>query len=770
MIGKASPTLRNPRRVPKENRRRAYRACRLCRNRKSRCIPTDSGPCWRCRRRGAHCIYEDILQADEVSRASPSNATPVASPGSIGTASQGGSCRAQMNSTSTPLQSPERQQNPMPEPHSRLRAAGPTEAFYSATTSNELFLARIRESMFMGPSHHTYSEKSPTLNDHTVLQLDPSDRQLVSDALAQFPPRNISNFLLSIYFHYAEDSYFYFHQPAFRSRLDELYNSSAARAVTDPAFVCSVLMVFALGSQFTQFRSPNATATPEPGDFREDPGSIFYRRARMLLPAVISRCTIEAIQACTAMATYCLPSRPRDLGYFYLGLALKIAVASGLHRRANESGLSAPVLEIRNRLWWSIYSLERVLSIKMGRPESIREEDIDVPLPAPCSELDFPEAQSNIFHQMANVSLTRILNRIVRRVSYIFSSSAEVVKSETDKLKRDLKAWKRALPDFLRLQNGRPEQKGFRAVIHLYMNYYHAWIIMCRIPLLILVREKLKQSFQGSQSETNIDEQTQLLAQSCVKAANKMLSLFEILTECEQLARFSFTDFQGCSTSTIIILLHGILKRDSTYESKTEFAFNTLRFMSFGSETAEIGLQLVESFQRLADEAVERLDSISTAKSSDTNNVVGYEDWAQWLSKETRTISPGATESSAQSFPFSLDREMGKNSSSGDALTAGMPEDNIATARPLDTNFLLDQGATKQQIETSSTPRPENYQSEGSHRRDHELGSSNNFDEMTAQVPDHVEDFFMLGFTGLDLFNFSVHDDEMAGDWNGNLT
>jgi hypothetical protein len=52
----------------------------------------------------------------------------------------------------------------------------------------------------------------------------------------------------------------------------------------------------------------------------------------------------------------------------------------------------------------------------MGRPESIKEEDISAPMPRPLPQLDDSQINSNIQQQIASANLTRILNRVVQQV------------------------------------------------------------------------------------------------------------------------------------------------------------------------------------------------------------------------------------------------------------------------------------------------------------------------------------------------------------------
>jgi hypothetical protein len=60
-----------------------------------------------------------------------------------------------------------------------------------------------------------------------------------------------------------------------------------------------------------------------------------------------------------------------------IGLAMKLCISSGLHRK---SSASSPTLgyELDKRLFWTCYSFDRETTIGTGRPPSISDRDIDV--------------------------------------------------------------------------------------------------------------------------------------------------------------------------------------------------------------------------------------------------------------------------------------------------------------------------------------------------------------------------------------------------------
>jgi hypothetical protein len=125
------------------------------------------------------------------------------------------------------------------------------------------------------------------------------------------------------------------------------------------------------------------------------------------------------------------------------------------------------------------------------------------------------------------------------------------------------------------------------------------------------------------------------LSDSCTKAARKLLRLFENLTNTQNITRFSFTDFQGCSIATIVTLVSGILERDSGYEARVAFGLDCLRRMAAGNMTAQMGVRFVEAIRSITNEAAEKLHCASSCRNRhenvDSHSNSAYNQWAEWL-------------------------------------------------------------------------------------------------------------------------------------------
>jgi hypothetical protein len=76
------------------------------------------------------------------------------------------------------------------------------------------------------------------------------------------------------------------------------------------------------------------------------------------------------------------------------GLAVRMAFHLGLHRCPMQfSAFPKKEAELRKRMFWSIYCIDRYISIRLGIPLAIRDIDIDVCFPANERHGDWSQGQ-----------------------------------------------------------------------------------------------------------------------------------------------------------------------------------------------------------------------------------------------------------------------------------------------------------------------------------------------------------------------------------------
>ncbi|KAH0424749.1 fungal specific transcription factor domain-containing protein [Colletotrichum camelliae] len=107
----------------------------------------------------------------------------------------------------------------------------------------------------------------------------------------------------------------------------------------------------------------------------EDLSQILFSRARGLLgnPLDITNWTISDVAVLALMGFYLIEMNRRDAAYMYVSNAMHISMMHGAHRGwVDERG---------KRVFWTLYILDRWLSCLMGRPPTIMDDAVRVPLP-----------------------------------------------------------------------------------------------------------------------------------------------------------------------------------------------------------------------------------------------------------------------------------------------------------------------------------------------------------------------------------------------------
>ncbi|KAK8093501.1 hypothetical protein PG997_000186 [Apiospora hydei] len=148
-----------------------------------------------------------------------------------------------------------------------------------------------------------------------------------------------------------------------------------------------------------------------------------------IIQECLCRESIESIQILVLLALYSLFDPSGASAWSIVGIVSRQAMLLGLSRRASdETTLSATAIELRHRLFWSIYVLDRMMATSLGLPVALTDENMDVPLPGLTVE-EFASAERSHFATILQTSrhviqLRQMEDRILRHVH--FRRQAEV--------------------------------------------------------------------------------------------------------------------------------------------------------------------------------------------------------------------------------------------------------------------------------------------------------------------------------------------------------
>ncbi|EUC43243.1 hypothetical protein COCMIDRAFT_38777 [Bipolaris oryzae ATCC 44560] len=133
-----------------------------------------------------------------------------------------------------------------------------------------------------------------------------------------------------------------------------------------------------------------------------------YESALDSLQAILSRpTTILALQAALSVQIFLVSMLRLNAASRVGGLITRMAMQLGLHRcPARFSAFSSDESELRQRVFWSIYTIDRFLSQSMGLPLSLHDYDIDV-----C----FPLTEHHVETQSEHKNQLRLLHLLAQQ-------------------------------------------------------------------------------------------------------------------------------------------------------------------------------------------------------------------------------------------------------------------------------------------------------------------------------------------------------------------
>ncbi|KAH5272468.1 hypothetical protein HBI70_115300 [Parastagonospora nodorum] len=427
-------------------RKRAAEACTFCRRRKIKCS-AEKPTCASCKLHEATCVYEPI---DETHHAgSRPSKTPRRD-----NASQ---ARTSAAAATTPA------------PRAAVIAPKSVSRIVVAANGSSSYHGRTSTLFDEGPHDRPTAEVRPQMPDEWV------ERGLVAEAARQRQLETV-NFrlgkldfdgvdpelgmhLLSLHWNRQHHSFLATYRPAFMRDM----------ACGGPYF--SKLLLNAIYFGASKF-SPRHEVRRVADDVRTA-GWQFRQRVRELLGGSLDKSEVTTIQALLVMTNSLFAlGDERSAAWLYAGLAFRMIVDLGMHvdtvDLAKTRKFSDEEYEIRRRVFWAAFVIDKIQSLYQGRPVTIKEADTLVPIKfqdtyeelehwAPfaystqsnAAYLGSPAYSISTFRHLCKLSvvLSDILSTIYTERS--FDSSPGELSSKLESIHLKLTTWRSELPEHL---------------------------------------------------------------------------------------------------------------------------------------------------------------------------------------------------------------------------------------------------------------------------------------------------------------------------------
>ncbi|OCL13120.1 hypothetical protein AOQ84DRAFT_226366 [Glonium stellatum] len=181
-----------------------------------------------------------------------------------------------------------------------------------------------------------------------------------------------------------------------------------------------------------------------------------YRYSLRFFKDLVASHTLQDVQAMTLICIHLRNFPKPGAAWIMSWMTFAIALEMGLHRSAKAWAETAPKrdlheVELRKRVFWTIYGLNVGLSGKLGRPMPIRMEDVDVEFPEPLDDSLPQDGNLSNFHKCSfhvgiqAAKVTVLFGQMYSTV-YAVRQPPHSYEETVRRLEEDIRRWQEELP------------------------------------------------------------------------------------------------------------------------------------------------------------------------------------------------------------------------------------------------------------------------------------------------------------------------------------
>lgn len=449
-----------------------------------------------------------------------------------------------------PSMSKEPSRRPSPEPD------GNFDGHYLGPSSSVAWLRRALRKL--GQAHALKVELSEASHespkDVTIFNYGDKNAPSASGPGLSLPSATRTDYLLTRYFEFAAPTYRFLHRPTLESWLAAMHDPNSTLHPAKTAVVLAILAIATL-YELSRIKDPEL-------DIRRE-SEMYYQEAQSLISKETGPATLESVQARFALVHYLLSTARSNQAWFTFGTTVQLAMALGLHRRRILGEKTSLIIrECQRRLFWSMYTTDRYMSVMFGRPRWIQDDDISQEYPLSVNDEDLTATDiispgqndcledAAVFHS----KLTRIVGRAAKE-QYTMPSRTESERiAAAAEHNKGLEEWKAELPAYL---SGAIRPSSLIPIFRrqstvLKLAYVHAVMLVNRPFLLNLTRPG---GGSGGSYSSSSNPTTRSFVEDCLTAARTAIEMaLDYITEGQPFSSFWFTQYVAFNALAITYL------------------------------------------------------------------------------------------------------------------------------------------------------------------------------------------------------------------------
>ncbi|KAJ5657435.1 uncharacterized protein N7484_001084 [Penicillium longicatenatum] len=447
--------------------------------------------------------------------------------------------------------------NPLSTGPPAFMSAENGRTFYLGTSSNWSFTRRV-----LSLTHEfIYQEALPT----GALSFDGATYDLGWDGLRTpqrpdlptVPTFDHAMYLINTVKFRCGQLYHLFDEGEFMSGLHDFYSRSKPNATSSLWYIHFLLML-AFGKGFVQHKLQG----------NKPPGAEFFVKALQLLPdvSVLHQEPIESTEIMCCIALYLQALDCRSSAHNYIGSAMRMAMAEGMHTQMPVEYLGEDLVQRCRKIWWTVYILDREMTSLMGLPQSLSDDHVDTLLPA------FPGSAQRTAGINMHIKLSRIIAEISSAVYAIDGRLNRNFLLRTKSALASIACLADELHDGFPLHLDRSTSGVSRTSAYLHL-LYHQCIVLATRPLLFCFLKIRFESPEHCLEALNTSRNVRNLIQMCIDSSQQMINILHSLQSEDLLETFLPFDLESIFVSTVVLLMAPAIDARWSYPAWLEKAY-----------------------------------------------------------------------------------------------------------------------------------------------------------------------------------------------------
>ncbi|GME22637.1 C6 transcription factor [Neofusicoccum parvum] len=306
----------------------------------------------------------------------------------------------------------------------------------------------------------------------------------------------------------------------------------------------------------------------------------YFMQALQFMPEIHDEGSVLFVEVLSLVGYFMQNLNRRDAAFLYIGLALRMAISLGLHQEIMDPDMDEATREHRRRLWWSVYSMDRILCAKSGNPITILDEDIGV---LPPSRLPHEPEVGSATVLLHYTELSRILGKIMKGIYRKSPKTGSSLVTSVYNIMTDLNNWRRDLPRALQFDASRLDRDISRESVSTFLHYYQCINMTARPLLFRVVQRRLANLATEKEKDwrSGLSTTTIAVIEACVAAARDSTTMMHAAAKQNLVATYGFMDGEHIFSAAIVLVMANLaFPFNEKDHQATEKALDVLRGMA----------------------------------------------------------------------------------------------------------------------------------------------------------------------------------------------